>query len=892
MSDYKYKISVITAVYNVEYFLREAIESLIDQTIGFENIQLILVDDGSPDNSGAICDEYASKYPNIFVVHKENGGAASARNAGLPLVQGKYVNFFDGDDKLTPDTMSLVWKFFEKHNSETDVVSIPLMFFDGQTGRHALNNKFDNGSHVADLNENIDYVQLSMSSAFVKKEALEGLEFDTRLSYAEDAQLLQKILLKKRTLGVVAEAEYMYRRRSVGPVSAIQKSLVNPQWYVPYMKYFQHETVKYAKENYGEVPRFIQYALMYDMQWRLKVKNIPEDVLSKEEYHEHLQLISDIFKNIDDDIIMSQEKIFRDHKLYAIKCKYDNEFEIQKSKDDLIYRYSEKVAFWLSGNRANVDFIQVKGNHLKIEGFVNSLIFDGVNDKFELFILANNEKFKCKMWPNKDKGMVLDEKVSESYKFSAEIPLDSTKNTVIKIAAFFGENRVIYKRVTFGTYCAVNLDFKNYYIEYGDYILSAADNKICVCPATAKRRMARKIKYFGELLFNSPASFGTVFVRMWLAIIRAFKKKKVWLISDRATLAGDNGEALFRYLRENHKEIDARYVISSKCDDYKRLKKIGPVVKRDSGRHKRLALLSEYIISSHAEAEIFNPLGRKIDFYKDLWHKINFVFLQHGITQGDISGWVGKTKKNFFGFITASNAEHKSIVEGNYDYSESEVWLTGFPRFDRLYNEPQKNITLMPTWRRYLSESWDVKTDIWTLIPDFEKSSYYKFYNGLINNQKLLDAAEKFGYKINFFPHPTLQPHIDRFTKNKNVVFLAKGTQYSEVYAKSNLVITDYSSAVFDFVYLRKPMIYAQFDKDEVFSGSHIAERGYFDYERDGFGEVEYTVEDLVDRIIEYMENGCELKQKYRERIDNFFAFDDKNNCERVFEKLISSRNG
>ncbi len=91
--------------------------------------------------------------------------------------------------------------------------------------------------------------------------------------------------------------------------------------------------------------------------------------------------------------------------------------------------------------------------------------------------------------------------------------------------------------------------------------------------------------------------------------------------------------------------------------------------------------------------------------------------------------------------------------------------------------------------------------------------------------------------------------------------------------------MTDYSSVSFDFAYLRKPVIYARFD------AYHYTE-GYYDDERDGFGEVEYDLESTVDRIIEYMHNGCQLKPMYRERIDKFFAFNDKNNCQRVYEKI------
>ena len=151
-------------------------------------------------------------------------------------------------------------------------------------------------------------------------------------------------------------------------------------------------------------------------------------------------------------------------------------------------------------------------------------------------------------------------------------------------------------------------------------------------------------------------------------------------------------------------------------------------------------------------------------------------------------------------------------------------------------------------------------------------------------------AAKKYGYKIAFFPHPTLQPHLDLFDRNDAVSFLDVKTAYKDIYANSSLVLTDYSSAAFDFSCLKKPIIYAHFDIEEFFGGDHICKTGYFDYTRDGFGEVEYNLDSTIDRIIEYMENDCQLKDMYRERIDNFFPYSDKNNCQRLYEKLINYR--
>ena len=77
-----------------------------------------------------------------------------------------------------------------------------------------------------------------------------------------------------------------------------------------------------------------------------------------------------------------------------------------------------------------------------------------------------------------------------------------------------------------------------------------------------------------------------------------------------------------------------------------------------------------------------------------------------------------------------------------------------------------------------------------------------------------------------------------------------------------------------------------QQDVEEFFSGKHNYDKGYFDYERDGFGEVEYTAEGLVNRIIEYMEHGCQLKNSYKKRIEETFLYNDKENCKRVYVEI------
>ena len=112
------KLSIVVPVYNVEQYLHQCIDSILHQT--FQDFELILVDDGSPDDCPKICDEYAKNDSRIKVIHKTNGGLSSARNAGLQIARGEYISFIDSDDFLDPITYTHVFSIFNKEN--VDVV--------------------------------------------------------------------------------------------------------------------------------------------------------------------------------------------------------------------------------------------------------------------------------------------------------------------------------------------------------------------------------------------------------------------------------------------------------------------------------------------------------------------------------------------------------------------------------------------------------------------------------------------------------------------------------------------------------------------------------------------------------------------------------------------------
>lgn len=904
MDDTKeYKISVVTAVYNVEDYLEEMIDSIIAQNIGFENIQLILVDDGSPDKSGDICDQYAKQYPdNIVVIHKENGGVSSARNEGLRHVRGEYVNFTDADDILEFNTLEVMYDYLKENEKWIDLVAVKLKFFGTRNGDHPLNYRFGKKSRIADLHQEYNCIQLSISGTLIKKGCFDNRKFDDSLAYAEDAQLVIDILLDKMLYGLVRGASYLYRKRDTGD-SAVDLGRNKPCYYVPYLERFTLYSLENAFNKKGYIPQFVQYTCMYDLQWRLnQYPLVKAGVLKEDEEQEYKNLIYKAIQYIDNKIILEQKNIGNNYKMAILSMKEENKDrkEVVWLPDDARVYIKEIPSAPASSYSMIFEFADVFADEIILEG--HARFFPEFSDIQIVLKIVDDEckmgaEYKAQLLEREEKcTFCMDNVITQARGFRFCLKCDElSEETELQLFLRYGDNEILCKNIVTGKFFPVSTKLKNSYLCQNGIILTCSEGVLKLSKQVSRaavKRCERKLQK--EIMSKkSKMLYRGVIARKIYHFVKKFKKKELWLISDRLTKADDNGEAFFTYMNTIGKDenIDTYFVLEKSSEDYERLSKIGKVVPFHSNKHKILSLLCDKVVSAQADDYVFNRFFDLSYLYRDILHQQKFVFLQHGVIKDDLSRWLARANKNISIFVTTTRMEYQSILDCAYHYDENQVKCTGLPRYDYLYDSSaDKNvITFMPTWRSYLAGNFDVETDSRNLKGGFEKSSYCQMYQQVFSNKRLYEAAEKYHYKFRLMLHPTMPREcVEYFDCNNGIEILDRNIRYRELFADSKLIVTDYSSTVFDFAYLRKPVLYYQQDVEEFFSGNHTYDKGYFDYERDGFGEVEYSSEALVERIIEYMENDCKLKDVYRNRIEKTFPYNDKNNCRRVYEEIIN----
>lgn len=377
---------------------------------------------------------------------------------------------------------------------------------------------------------------------------------------------------------------------------------------------------------------------------------------------------------------------------------------------------------------------------------------------------------------------------------------------------------------------------------------------------------------------------------------KKFKNRRIWLVGGNAgELYVDNARAIYEYVRSK-KEIEEFWVLNENSSIKDKIP--GEILIKGSVNAYLYFMNAEVVMFSHSISADIVPFLYVVPLLNKFHYKTLKVFLNHGT--------VGLKKRK------ALNAKTEKIVEKmvqSYDLNicdskfeedvKSKSWwnvpkkstfVTGYPRYDKLYNANirGKEIFFMPTWRPWLKNNVD----------DIQKTEYFKNIINLLQNETLNKILEIKNIKMTVYIHQLMHEYFDNFNDvklRKNINILPKDAEITKEIMKSNMLITDYSSIAYDYLYMDMPILFYQFDKDEYEEkiGSYI------DLNTELFGEVAYTSEECVEKIVKIINNDWKHLENVLEKVERlrpkFLEYIDKNNSKRVYELIeqkLGEKNG
>ena len=361
-----------------------------------------------------------------------------------------------------------------------------------------------------------------------------------------------------------------------------------------------------------------------------------------------------------------------------------------------------------------------------------------------------------------------------------------------------------------------------------------------------------------------------------------FKKKykDVWGICERKNEARDNGYHFFKYMTREHPEQKCIYAINKKCNDYSKVKDLGETVQYGSLRHWILYFTCKYLISSQA----FKPNSYVCTFIERAgMFKPSHIFLQHGVII-NTNDYLRANMRRFKFFVT-STPQERDFVATKLGHGFDVVKMCGLARFDALHDvKPDGNrIFIMPTWRKWLRFKSETHHDAQM---DIHSSEYLTMWKKFLNSPKLKELADLYNLEIVFYPHPNMKGILkpESFVPSYISVADLDKADIQDLIKSSKLLITDYSSVFFDMVYMKRPVLFYQFDL-ELFRKYHYA-KGWFDYQSTSFGKSVKDPDGLIAEINRLAGSGFNVDSAFEEEHARTFPLYDSKNSERIYDLL------
>ncbi|MDR3239510.1 MAG: bifunctional glycosyltransferase family 2 protein/CDP-glycerol:glycerophosphate glycerophosphotransferase [Clostridiales bacterium] len=865
-----YWVSCVVPVYNGAGYLKDAVESVFSQSIGFfPYVQLILVNDGSTDQTEEICLDFQKRFPlNVTYIYQEKAGVSAARNHGLRHAVGKYVSFLDADDKLAPGFWEAGVQYLDAHPEDVDFAAFPIEYFD--TAQHKkvprLNFRFDKDNKDIDAGKDFHCLQISVCSALFKRTALEDLAFDEALPYYEDADFVHKVLLKRMRYGAISKPPYFYR---AGNPSATQNKSSDIDWYA--IPKWMEALVNASMEARGKVTLYTQYLMVHILLDYTAVQ-VPAAIESQLDVPSLFAEMGRMLRHVEDDVILKHNFLSHWHKWFLLKLKHQK--AVLKSGSPTPAFYFGAAKFENLHPKIFITALSEKNQMLRISGFYQMSPAEGAvlaaEDGANTYVGEISENIHKNTF-------FLGQAVHKAVVFDFAIPCEEEKTLAFTIRIDAGKYPV---RLVFPHGKSPKESKELFFAGENLLITAPEENHKIRLEKLTLPRLSKLTNNWLKLVPRNKFQADYALAEQYLQVYPFMSQKRIWLFMDKPNAAGGPAEHFFQYASTLQDGIDKYFVVSKNTLDAVRLEDAGKILDYGGETHKLLYLFAEKIIVSNALDRAFEPFKKNELYwlYRSL-SQSETVYLPEQVPPPNQSAFLNCFTREIALFAVSSAEERRFVLNGGYGYGEDAVRVTGRPQYDALLDNSQNRILFAPTWRTQLYAGEN------EFNFDFGQSEYCAKITALLCDDRLAEAMQEYEYEMDFMPDEKIFLQVGEIDMFDNVNTVSPAEARLELYGAGSLLITDFRPG-FEFAYMKKPVIYYAFAEEE---GNPEAE-SFFKVETMGFGEVISEHETLVDLIIKYMKKGCKMEKKWKQRVEAYFGCVDRENRKRIYEVLTEKK--
>lgn len=640
------------------------------------------------------------------------------------------------------------------------------------------------------------------------------------------------------------------------------------------MKYFE---VIYS--NYTTVPKYFQAMFINDISCKLKENTL--FLYKYEEIELAIDRIIKLLQFIEKDIILEYPLNDKLITAYILSLKYKNNIDIRSFKDKILVESNGTLVdstdkFGLIYNK-----LTVKNGRLRLLAYVKSSIYTYSEKPANVIVIENGSIHKkidvvssCHSYYGNDFIKTCN---FWAFDYTCDVNMISTFMFKIELDGFIYNTTSFFSNVS-----CLNKKINRLSCIKEDIKISFSKNVFSLEKVTSQEK--ENFFYHENKRYKDEYC---IFVLRNL-VLSMKKDSIIWLYNDAHTVEKDNAYYQFKNDIKHLDGIKRYYIYTNTNLDLKQLfteQELEFVILFGSYKHKILYLSSKKILTSYFGYYAVSPFKieiEQIDFNDIIDFEI--IYLQHGVLHANLRKHNNAQRCRVDKIVVSSYFEIENYIK-NYNYNKDDLIKTGMARYDHIKKNKlaKSKILFAPTWRRYLTDrNLDDKWEI--SIEKFKDSNYYKNIQKFLDNPKLLNLLEKNNLTLDFKPHPIILNVGNLFVSNTDRINILN---YDVDLTEYKVFITDFSSYVFDYAYLNRPILYFVPDMQEFKSGMNHYRELDLPFE-DALGELTQTVEDTINALEKIITNNYMPEKIYSDRVDNFYL-KLENCCEKLYDYLIES---